>query len=238
LAEMRITGYNSVRLRRHASAITMIEMMVTITVAVILASILLATLGKQTGRADAKVVYLESRDALMSTANDTQWNYLNPGEVGEGRLITELHFDGSLRDQDLHHLWKLIQPRFTHRDKLRMLYTLNFNDTVFADNWMTNLIGIDRTGSPYRTEGLEILSLEHTLISDRGLAFLYQHDLRVQPGARPIQQGMGTFYPMRTLKSINLYGCRFVTKRGITGLQQAFPNLIIISTWDPNPLGN
>jgi hypothetical protein len=234
---MRITGYKSRRSRRPARAVTMIEMMVTITVAVILGSFLLVTLGQQAGRADAKVVYLESRDALMAAANDTQWNYLNPGEVNEGRLLTELHFDGSLRNQDLQYLWKIIQPHFKHREKLRMLYTLNFNDTEFADNWMTNLIGIDRTGYPYRTEGLEVLQLEHTQISDRGLAILYQHDKSLQPAARPIQQGMGQFYPMSTLKSINLYGCRNVTKRGITSLQQAFPDLIIISTWDPNPPG-
>ena len=41
---MRITGYNSVRSRRHASAITMIEMMVVVAVAAIIASFLLATL--------------------------------------------------------------------------------------------------------------------------------------------------------------------------------------------------
>jgi len=216
----------------------MIEMMVVVAVAAIIASFLLVTLGSQSGRANDKVIYLESRDALMAAANDTQWNYLNPGEANEGRLLTEIYFDGSLRNQDLNYLWKLIQPHFRERDKLRMLYVLNFNDTEFADNWMTNLIGIDRTGYPYRTEGLEVLLLEHTHITDRGLAFLYQHDLRVQPDARPIQQGMGPLYPMRTLKTINLYGCRNVTKRGITSLQQAFPDLIIISTWDPNPPGN
>ena len=234
---MMLSGLHANRSRRDALAITMIEMMVTITVAVILASFLLVSLGKQSGRANEKVIYLQNRDALMTAANDTQWNYQKPGEAYEGRLLTELHFDGSLRDQNLHYLWEIIQPHFKHRDKLRMLNTLNFNDTEFADNWMTNLIGVDRTGYPYRTEGLEILMLENSLISDRGLAFLYKHERALQPRAGAIQQELKQLYPMKTIKIINLYGCRYVTKRGITKLQNAFPNLIIISTWDPSPPG-
>ena len=232
---MKIAGNNSRRSRRSAGAITLIEMMVVIAVAAILASILLSALGKQSGRANDRVIYLQDRDALMTAANDTKWNYKKPGEAYEGRLLTELHFDGSLLDQDLHYLWEIIQPQFKYRDKLRMLSTLNFNDTEFGDQWMTNLIGIDHTGYPYRTEGLEVLSLENTKISDRGLATLYEPDRSLQPSAEQIQSGMEPFYPMRSLKRINLYGCRNVTKMGITGLQQAFPDLVIITTWDPNP---
>ena len=232
---MRIAIHNINQSRREVRAITMIEMMVTITVAVILGSFLLSTLGKQSGRANDRVIYLQDRDALMTAAVDTQWNYQKPGEVNEGRLLTELHFDGSVRSKDLHYLWELIQPQFQHRDKLRMLFTLNFNDSEFEDSWMTNLIGINRIGYPYRVDGLEVLLLEHTLITDQGLAFLYKHDTGLQPASGQIQQDMGQFYPMSTLKRINLYGCRNVTKRGITRLQQAFPDLIIISTWDPNP---
>ena len=106
----------------------MIEIMVTVTVATILASILLVTLGDKTGRANQDVIYLQDRDALMALSDDTQWNYQKPGEVNEGRLLTELHFDGSIRDMDLHYLWEIIQPHFKHRAKLRMLRVLNFND--------------------------------------------------------------------------------------------------------------
>jgi hypothetical protein len=79
--------------------------------------------------------------------------------------------------------------------------------------------------------------LENSLISDRGLAFLYKHERALQPQAGAIQQELKQLYPMKTIKIINLYGCRNVTKRGITKLQNAFPNLIIISTWDPSPPG-
>jgi type II secretory pathway pseudopilin PulG len=234
---MMLTGLHANRSRRDALAITMIEMMVTITVAVILASILLVSLGKQSGRANERVIYLQNRDALMATAYDTQWNYQKPGEPNEGRLLTELHFDGSVQDGDLHYLWEIIQPHFRYREKLRMLRMLNFNDSEFADNWMTNLIGVDRTGYPYRTEGLERLFLENTLISDSGLAFLYQHEPALQPRAGAIQQELKQFYPMSTLKVINLYGCPNVTRKGVAKLRKAFPNIIIISTWNPSPAG-
>ena len=234
---MRIPPLHPNRSRRDALAITMIEMMVTITVAVILASFLLVSLGKQSGRANQKVVYMQNRDALMATAYDTQWNYQQPGEPNEGRLITELHFDGSVQDGDLHYLWEIIQPHFRYREKLRMLNTLNFSDSEFADNWMTNLIGVDRTGYPYRTEGLEILMMENSLISDRGLAFLYQHDPALQPRAGAIQQDLKQFYPMKTLKIFNVYGCPNVTRKGVAKLRKALPDLIIISTWDPSPAG-
>ena len=233
---MKIAGNNSRRSRRSAGAITLIEMMVVIAVAAILASILLAALGKQSGRANDRVIYLQDRDALMTAANETKWNYKNPGEANEGRLITELHFDGDLGDDDLHYLWELIQPHFKYRDKLRKLYTLDFNDSEFEDNWMTNLIGISRIGYPYRTEGLENLYFENSQISDRGLAFLYQHEPALQPRAGVIQAELKQFYPMSTLKTVNVYGCVNVTKRGITKLQNAFPNLIIISTWNPQGL--
>ena len=234
---MMIAGPHANRSRRDELAITMIEMMVTITVAIIMAGVLMVALGKQSGRANQRVVYLQDRDALMSTAVDTQWNYQNPGEANEGRLLTELHFDGSVQDGDLHYLWELIQPQFQYRDKLRMLYTLDFNDSEFADNWMTNLIGVDRTGYPYRTEGLENLYFENSQISDRGLAFLYQHEPALQPRAGAMQVELKQFYPMISLKIVNVYGCTNVTRKGIAKLRKAFPDIIIISTWDPSPVG-
>lgn len=218
-------------------AVTMIELMVTVTVAAIIASFLLVTLGKQSGTANDKVTYLQNRDALMAEAQDVIWNYQNPGEPNEGRLLTELHFDGSVQSVDLFYLWEIIQPHFQHRDKLRMLAVMNFNSSEFEDFWMTNLIGIDRTGYPYRTDGLEILELEYTKISDTGLKILYQHNRQMQPTSGQLQQGMGPYYPMASLKRINLYGCPNVTHQGIADLKKAIPGLIVISNWDPTPNG-
>ena len=112
---------------------------------------------------------------------------------------------------------------------------MSFNDTYFADRWMTNLIGIDRTGYPYRTEGLEILLLENTPISDVGLRMLYQHVPQMQPKAPRIQAELASFYAMTNLLEINVYGCKGVTKKGIADLKKAFPHIRVISTFDPNP---
>lgn len=212
----------------------MIELMVTITVATILAGVLLVTVGKQSGRANDEVIYLQDRDALMALSNDTQWNYQTPGEPNEGRLLTELHFDGSIQNHNLFYLWQIIQPHFVHREKLRMLRVLNFNDSEFEDNWMTNLIGVDKTGYPYRTDGLEVLYLENTRITDRGLKFLYKHEPAMQPRAARIQEELKPFYAMESLKVINVYGCLGVTKKGIIALKKNFPGINVISTWEPD----
>ena len=53
----------------------MIELMVTVAVAIILAGVLMVAIGKQSGRANERVIYLQNRDALMASAYDTQWNY-------------------------------------------------------------------------------------------------------------------------------------------------------------------
>jgi hypothetical protein len=113
------------------------------------------------------------------------------------------------------------------------LTLLSFNDTEFADRWMTNLIGIDKTGYPYRTEGLKTLLLENTQISDVGLKMLYVHMPKLQPQAPKIQQEEASKYAMTNLTEISVHGCKNVTKRGIADLQRAFPNLKIISTFNP-----
>jgi hypothetical protein len=98
---------------------------------------------------------------------------------------------------------------------------------------MTNFIGIDRTGYPYRTEGLQTLLLENTQISDVGLRMLYQHVPALQPEAPKIQQEEASLYAMTNLTEISVFGCKKVTRKGIRDLQKAFPHLKIISTFTP-----
>ena len=57
-------------------------------------------------------------------ANHHNWNYLNPIDPNAGRLISELEFDGSLREHDLFYLWEIIQPHFQHRKKMNELIKL------------------------------------------------------------------------------------------------------------------
>jgi hypothetical protein len=99
---------------------------------------------------------------------------------------------------------------------------------------MTNLIGIDRTGYPYRVDGLQRLNLEKTKISDVGLRMLYQHVPELQPDSPKIQEEEALSYAMTNLLEISVYGCKNVTKKGISELQKALPNLKIISTFNPN----
>ena len=172
--------------------------------------------------------------ALVAIAKWHRWNYVN-GDPRAPRQIEELEFDGSaVKDDDLHYLWENIQPHFPHRDKMSELILLNFNDTEFTDRWMTNLIGIDKTGYPYRTEGLKTLLLENTQISDVGLKMLYVHVPKLQPQAPKIQQEENSSYAMTNLLELSVYGCEDVTKKGISELQKALPNLKIISTFNPN----
>ena len=99
---------------------------------------------------------------------------------------------------------------------------------------MTNFIGIDQTGYPYRAEGLQKLYLEKTQISDAGLRMLYQHVWELQPDSPKIQQGEDSSYAMTNLTEISVYGCKKVTRRGISDLNRALPNLKVISTFNPN----
>ena len=219
---------------RGAAAFTMIEMMVAMTVIVMMASILLGAIAAKGSSAEKKVIYLQNRDTLVAMANFHKWNYVNPIDPNAGRLIRELEFDGSVREPDLFYLWEIIQPHFPHREKMNELSLMSFNDTGFADRWMTNLIGIDVTGYPYRTEGLQILLLENTQISDVGLRMLYQHVPELQPDSPKIQEEEALSYAMTNLLEISVYGCKNVTKKGISELQKALPNLKIISTFNPN----
>ena len=218
---------------REAMAFTMIEMLVVIALIVGMAAMLLGLVGRQGGVAEKKMRYLQNRDALVAIAKWHRWNYVN-GDPRAPRLIEELEFDVDARDDDLHYLWENIQPHFPHRDKMSELIVLSFNDTEFADRWMTNLIGIDQTGYPYRAEGLQKLYLEKTLISDVGLRMLYQHVWELQPDSPKLQQEEDSSYAMTNLIEISVYGCIKVTRRGIADLNKALPNLKIISTFNPN----
>ena len=219
---------------RAATAYTMVEMLVVIALVVGLAAMLLGLIGRQGGEAEKKMRYLQNRDALVAVAKWHRWNYIN-GDPRAPRQIEELEFDGSaVKDDDLHYLWENIQPHFPHRDKMLELNLMSFNDTEFADGWMTNFIGIDQTGYPYRAEGLQKLYLEKTLISDAGLRMLYQHVWELQPDSPKIQQEENSSYAMTNLLELSVYGCEDVTKKGISELQKALPNLKIISTFNPN----
>ena len=220
---------------RDATAYTMIEMLVVMTIVVTMASMLLGAIGRQGSSAEKKMRYLKNRDALVAFASSHKWDYADAGAANASRLLVELGFDGSaLRDDDLHYLWENIQPHFPHRDKMFELNLISCNDTEFADGWMTNLIGIDRTGFPYQVDGLQRLYLEKTKISDVGLRMLYQHVPELQPDSPKIQEEEALSYAMTNLLEISVYGCKNVTKKGISELQKALPNLKIISTFNPN----
>mgnify|MGYP001411530765 FL=1 len=212
----------------------MVEILVVMTIVISMATMLLGAIAAKGSSAEKKVIYLQNRDALVSIANFHEWNYANPIDPNAGRLIRGLEFDGSVREHDLFYLWEIIQPHFPHREKMNELNMISFNDTEFADRWMTNLIGIDITGYPYRTEGLQTLLLENTQISDVGLRMLYQHVPALQPDSPKIQQQEASSYAMTNLIEISVYGCIKVTRRGIADLNKALPNLKIISTFNPN----
>ena len=181
------------RSNRDAAAYTMVEIMVVITIILMIAGLLLGSLGGQSKKAKDRMNYLQWRDDIVSAAQWHKWNYLKPIDPQAGRQIAELEFDASIRDKDLHNLWELIQPHFIMNWKMNDLDLLNFNDSYFADNWMTNIIGIDRTGYPYRLEGLQRLHLENTKVSDNALKVLYQPMPYLQPKAPPIQAEMANF---------------------------------------------
>ena len=220
---------------RDAAAYTMIEIMVVITIILMIAGLLLGSMGGQSKKAKDRMNYLQWRDAIVAESKWHKWNYLKPSDPNAGRLIAELEFDASIRDADLHNLWELIQPHFIMNWKMNDLDLLNSNDSYFADNWMTNIIGIDRTGYPYRLQGLQRLWLENTYVSDNTLKVLYQPMPYLQPKSPPIQAEMAWDYAMTNLLEINVYGCKKVTKQGIADLKKAFPHIRVISTFDPNP---
>ena len=220
---------------RGAAAFTMIEMMVTITIILMLAALLLGSMGGKIRGSRDRVNYLQWRDDIVAAAKFFKWDYHKSGSADAGRKIAELQFDPSVRDEDLHNLWELIQPHFLLRYRMNNLDTMYFNDSYFRDQWLTNFIGIDRTGYPYRTEGLQRLHLENTPITDTGLKHLYEHVSYLQPKAPKIQAESASSYAMTNLLEINVYGCKGVTRGGIADLKRAFPHIKVISTFDPNP---
>ena len=224
--------------RRAERAATMIEIMTAVAICGILAAMIYPVISSQPGKAKDRTDYLQWRDDLAAAAKHTTWNYNKQTDPQLGRRIQKLEFDPSVRLQDLHYMWRMIQPHFTARFNMIDLEEMNFNDSAFRNQWFTNIIGVDQKGYPYRLEGLEVLELENTFITDAGLRFLYQHDKRIQPSADRIQTELAKSYPLSNLKKINLYGCKSVTKKGVADLKKAFPGIIVITTWDPTPPGS
>ena len=232
---MIISVLGTKRSNRNLAAFTMIEIMVVITIILMIAGLLLGSMGGQSKKAKDRMNYLQWRDDMVSAAAFHKWNYLKPSDPQAGRQIAELEFDASIRDGDLHNLWELIQPHFILAYRMNDLDFLNFNDSYFADHWMTNIIGVDQTGYPYRLQGLQRLFLENTKISDNTLKVLYQPMPYLQPKAPPIQADQSQYYAMTNLLEINVYGCKKVTKQGIADFKKALPGVKVISTFDPNP---
>ncbi len=228
------------RARREVRAVTMIELMTTVAIAGILAAMIYAVIGSAPGKAKDRTDYLQYRDDIMAAAKPggTKWNYQKSSDPSAGRLLAGLEFDPSVKIEDLHNLWLMIQPQFVMRFKMMQLDELNFNDSRFRNNWFTNIIGIDHKGYPYRLEGLEYIQLENTHITNDGLRFLYQHDKRIQPSSDKVQTELAANYPMKSLKKINIYGCNGVSKKGVAELKKALPGIIVITTWDPTPPGS
>ena len=232
---MTFSGSENERTSRDLAAYSMIELLMVITIIIMVAAMMLGSLGSQSSKAEDRMNYLQWRDAIVAVAKFHKWDYNKPSDPQAGREIAELEFDGSVRKKDLHSLWELIQPHFLLRYRMNNLDTMYFRDSYFRDQWMTNLIGIDRTGYPYRTEGLQRLFLENTKITDTGLKHLYEHVSYLQPKAPKIQSEYASSYAMTNLLEINVYDCKGVTKKGIADLKKAFPHIKVISTFDPNP---
>ena len=90
---------------RDVAAYTMVEIMVVVTIIIMIAAMLLGSLGRQSSRTKERVDYLQWRDDMVSAAQFHKWNYLKPSDPQAGRQIAELEFDASIRDGDLHNLW-------------------------------------------------------------------------------------------------------------------------------------
>ena len=213
---------------------TLIEIMVAVAVLGILAAMLLTVIGKQSGQAKDRTDYVAYRDALMAIAKECKWNYHEQTDPNMDRRIKELIFAPDVRDEHLHYLWAMLQRQFHYRFKTTSLSKLSFNQCEFSDSWMTNIIGVDRVGFPYRTEGLRILELDYTPVTDRGLAFLYKHEKAMQPTAGKIQAGLAGQYAMTNLGKISVYGCPNVTQAGIAELKRNIPGIVVISRWEPD----
>ena len=106
---------------RGVAAFTMIEMMVTITIILMLAALLLGAMGGKVRGSRARVNYLQWRDDIVAAAKFFKWDYHKSGSADAGRKIAELQFDPSVRDEDLHNLWELIQPHFMLRHNMNKL---------------------------------------------------------------------------------------------------------------------
>jgi len=224
------------RKKTSIRGLTLTELLVVITIIGILALLLLSVITGQKKIAKAKTKYIANRDALMTEATHMQWDYYDVSNPSQGRRISEIYFDESVRDQDLHYMWELVEPNFHLRDRIVSIKLLDLQKTGFEDHWMTNMIGVWR-GQPYRLEGLKFLSLDYTQVSDKGISFLYKYDPVLQHNTLPLQPHLMKYYAMTNLQQISLLRCPNITKKGVADLKKGLPGIVVITDWDPNPKG-
>lgn len=228
---------NIIHTKKGDRGLSLIEILVVITILGILASMLLSVIANQKKLAKQRLKYIQNRDAIMAEAKEVIWNYADPSNPGEGRRLSKVYFDPSIQDRDLHYLWELIDPFFHHRDRMVALRLLDFAHSDFNDQFMTNIIGVQKS-RPYRLEGLKLLCLDYTKVTDDGLKFLYKHDTKLQPKTGAIAPAWAWDYPMTNLVAVSVRGCPGVTRSGVADLKQNLPNLIVIADWDLNPKGS
>ena len=218
------------------SGLTLVELLVVVTIIGILASILLPVITGQKKVARAKLKYTANRDALMTESSKMVWDYYEASNPSQGRRISEIYFDPSVQTKDLHYMWELIEPQFHLRHRMVSIKLLNFESSDFQDHWMTNMIGVWR-GLPYRLEGLQILTLDYTAVTDKGIKHLYSYDPALQGSTLPVQQHLMQDYAMTNLLQISLLKCPNITRKGVADLKKGLPGVVVISNWDPNPQG-
>ena len=87
---MIISVLGTKRSNRNLAAFTMIEIMVVITIILMIAGLLLGSMGGQSKKAKDRMNYLQWRDDIVSAAQWHKWNYLKPSDPQAGRQIAEL----------------------------------------------------------------------------------------------------------------------------------------------------
>ena len=230
---------HSSRIKNEKSrkGLTLVEILVVVVIIGILATMLLSVIANQKKLAKQRLKHIQNRDAIMATAKEVIWNYTDPSNPGEGRRMSKVYFDPDIKDRDLHYLWELIDPFYHHRDRMVALRHLDFARSDFNDQFMTNIIGL-KMGRPYRLEGLKLLCLDYTKVTDSGLKFLHKHNPQLQPKAGALAPAWAWDYPMTNLVAVSVIGCPGVTKSGVADLKQNLKNLIVITDWDMNPKGS